>query len=293
MGLATFRQGSSTGAGGVLLYRMKPLPLVSQIYGWDGTSQQFHVPVVRSGAGTKSFKATANTDIVLYTQSSAGVPATTASISYTTYLTSSTAVAFHMNSADTCLYVLLRAGTSYRAIKIDDSTGVVTTIGSSFTPATTGNWPTIMTASMEIDSVSGHLKIICNGFSHSLHKTTGAIVTQDVAVPVGTFLGRKLWYKTQDGTVGVSAEISSNIPTTIHATYGNISGYSIPSSSANGILSSYESKLDAANFILVDNDKVINGTLAGNQNTSGVKVYSRTDFDKYIKSIAELGAGVI
>ena len=302
MGLNKFNQWGNTGNGNFLLYQMKPTPLTTQLYG-QGNGTYSYVPVVRSGASDKSFKINSTTTLELYTTSSLGAETLVATITYNTYLASSEACAYHMNSTDTCLYVLLRDANTLRLIKVNDTTGVVTTIGSSFTPTTPTNWPdsdTEMTL-MEVDSVSGHISLKFNGYSHSIHKTTGAIVTQDVSVTIGGFLAKKVRYVTQDGTCGITDNSVSSLvseyslPSTVHATYGHITGYGVPQASFGNIRAGSTAdviRVRLRNYCLVDNDKILNAGFYGDSN-AGWKLYQRTEFDKLIKSIAELGAGVI
>jgi len=300
MGLATFRQGSSSSTGGAILYRMKPLILSSQLYG-SGTTNTSAIPVYRSGAGDKSFYATAATGITLYTTASTGVRSSTAVITYTTYLASSSGVAFHINSTDTCLYVLLFAGSSLQLIKISDTTGVVTAIGSSFTPTTIANWSGGGTLS--VDSVSGHLKYVSNGFYHLINKTTGAIVSQNTAVSLGSYLARNVFYVTQDGSVGVSPDIGTTtlltgeyyFPNLVSSSYGHITAFGLPLASAGSLpVSNGQTPLQQNVVTLVDSDKVlISLSLVDSGNATPAKYYLLSDFDKYIKSIADVGAGVI
>lgn len=302
MGLNKFNQWGNTGNGSFLLYRMKPTPLTTQLYG-QGDDTFDYVPVVRAGASDKSFKINGDTSLWLYTTSSLGVGTLVANITYNTYLASGVSVAFHMNSSDTCLYVLLRASNTLRLIKVNDTTGAVTTIGSSFTPTTPQNWPTVGAGMclMEVGGVSGDIEVKKNGHAHSLNKTTGAIVTQDVPIVIGSFLADSVDYVTQDGTVGVTQRLVSSLqseyslPTTVHSSYGQVTRYSVAQSNF-GIIRAGEAAtlapLTLRNFCLVDNDKVMNASFTGDS-TAGWKLYQRTEFDKLIKSIAELGAGVI
>lgn len=307
MGLSRFNQSSSSSSsGGGILYRPKPLTLPWRIYG-DGSPTTSPVPVYRSGASDKSFESANNTSITLYTTSAAGVRSTTASISYTTYLGTSLAVAFHLNSADTCLYVLISSGGSFRIIKINDTTGIVTAIGSSFIPTTLANWGfgESNVGTLSVDSGSGHLKFVCNGFYHLINKTTGAIVSQDTAISIGSFLAKSVFYVTQDGAVGVTSEIGNlnetigfmSFPNIVHSSYGIISNYTLPAATVGLMLNQNTTtpNLLGNQFItLVDNDKVcISFGLVGNASAIGAKYYLLSDFDKFIKSVADVGAGVI
>lgn len=300
MGLATFRQGGSSSNGGAILYHMKPLILSSQLYGM-GTTNSSSVPVWRSGASDKSFSATSTTGITLYTTASTGVRSSVAAITYTTYLASSNGIAFHLNSTDTCLYALLNAGTSYQLIKISDTTGVVTAIGSSFVPTTDANWNGGGTLS--IDAGSGYLKYTSNGFYHLLNKTTGAIVSQNTAVSLGSYLARNVFYCTQDGSVGVSPDLGCTtfvtglyyFPNLVSSSYGHIPSMALPSASAGNLtVSSSPYPLYKPSIVLVDTDKVLISTaLIDTSQAIGAKYYTLTDFDKFIKSVADVGAGVI
>jgi len=304
MGLATFRQSSGSSTGGLLLYSPKITPVTNLLYG--GVTKLSAVPVVRAGVNNKIFQSTLDTEINLLSYSSLGVESTIANITFTTYLASSNVVAYHLNSADTCLYVLLYESPSYRFIKIDDTTGVVTTIGSAFTPTTAANWPLTGNgrgAGFEVDTVSGHLKLMFNGFTHLVNKTTGAIVSQDTTVTIGAFLAKDVFYVTQDGSVGVTnqgqgvgidATYRSTL-TLISSTYGILPYKVIPHSQA-GLVPPVQN-LSAINsvFSLIDNDKVCLSYIfqSGGGSTSSQIIYTRTEFDKYLKSCAAFSSGTL
>lgn len=304
MGLATFRQGSTTSTGGILLYSPKIAPVTNLLYG--GVSKTAAVPVVRVGVNNKVFFSTAGTSISLLTYSTLGVESTVASITFTTYLTGSNVAAYHLNSADTCLYVLLHSGSEYRFIKIDDTTGVVTTIGSSFIPTSAPNWPTTGNnrgAGFEVDPSSGHLKVMYNGFTHLVHKTTGAIVSQDTVVTLGAFLAKDVFYVTQDGSVGLTNQGQGvgidpayrSTYTLVSSTYGSLPYRIIPHAQA-GLTLPVQS-LSALNslFSLVDNDKVCLSYIfqSGGSSTSSQILYLRTEFDKYLKSCVAFASGTL
>lgn len=304
MGLVVFRQSSSDSAGGLLLYSPKITPVINLLYG--GVSKISAIPVIRSGVNNKVFYSGADTDISLLTYSSAGAESTVASISFTTYLASSNVVAYHLNSADTCLYVLLYESPSYQIIKIDDTTGVVTSIGTPFTPTTAANWPltgNARGAGFEVDTVSGHLKLMHNGFTHLIHKTTGAIVSQDVAVTLGAFLAKDVFYVTQDGSlgltnqgqgVGIDAAYRSTL-TLVSSTYGILPYKIIPHSQSGAVLPLQSLSAINSAFSLVDNDKVCLSYIfqSGGASSSSQIIYSRTEFDKYLKSCADFSSGTL
>jgi hypothetical protein len=255
--------------------------------------------VIRSGVNNKAFQANVSAaQITLLSYTSLGVQSTVATITFTTYLASSTAVAVHLNSTDTCLYVLLYVSGSYQVIKINDTTGVVTAIGSSFTPTTAANWPTGFGTgtTLEIDSGTGHLKVTNNGFTHLINKTTGAIVSQNTVVSLGSFLAASIFYVTQDGSVGISSSpsitIQGGLPTVIHNSYGQLSEKIVPSGFDTLVNSSGRIQNSLS---LIDSDKVCFSTLFTSSATliAPAVIYPRTEFDKYIKSVADYAAGVI
>ena len=308
MGVEYYNQSvSGSSLGGGILYRPKPLTLTARLYG-DGSNNVSSFPVWRSGASDKSFEGTTSTSITLYTTSSTGVRSVVASLSYGTYLSSGVAVAFHLNSADTCLYVLIGYGGSYRFIKINDTTGVVTTIGTAFTPATVANWGfgAGSKGSLTIDSVSGHLKFVCNGFYHLINKTTGAIVSQDTAISIGSFLASSVFYVTQDGNIGVTDDLGnasggavgfSYFSKLVHSSYGQLGSMILPAATT-GLLDYQATTIplyfNPVYLILVDNDKVCLSYALTNANGAvGAKYYLLSEFDKLVKSIADVGAGVI
>lgn len=304
MGLATFRQGSSSSTGNSPIYTPKLLPVSNLLYG--GNNNLTSIPVIRSGVTDKIFtSAVDDTQIQLNTFSALGVMSTVATITFTTYLASSHAMAVHLNSADTCLYVLLYASSNYQLIKVNDTTGVVTAIGSSFTPTTAANWPTGITGTgkglLEVDSVSGHLKITCNGFTHLVNKTTGAIVSQNTVISLGSYLAKAVIYVTQDSSIGVSSAllnygVASNrsVAGGTHSTYGQYPNKLLPLS-YGGVPTLADSGIATETFMhLIDTDKVLLGQLFTSSGSAFVPphILTRTEFDKYVKSVANFALGI-
>lgn len=304
MGLATFRQGSSSSTGNSPIYTPKLLPVSNLLYG--GNNNLTSIPVIRSGVTDKIFtSAIDDTQIQLNTFSTLGVMGTVATITFTTYLASSHAVAVHLNSADTCLYILLYASSNYQLIKINDTTGVVTAIGSSFTPTTAANWPTGITGTgkgmMEVDTVSGHIKVTCNGFIHLVNKTTGAIVSQNTVISLGSYLAKVVMYVTQDSSIGISSALI-NSPSAYnksaaggtHSTYGQYSNKLLPYS-YGGIPTVSDSGVASETFMhLIDTDKVLIGQLFTSSGSAFIPphILTRTEFDKYVKSVANFALGI-
>jgi hypothetical protein len=306
MGLNKFNQWGSGSSGNTLLYRPKISPVTNLLYG--GGDKIRSIPVIRAGVNNKVFLANVSTvEIKLLSYTSLGVESTVATITFTTYLAGSQAVATHLNSADTCLYILLLASSSYQLIKINDTSGAVTAIGSSFTPTTAANWPTGMStgfAGMQVDVVSGHIQVRYNGYTHLINKTTGAIVSQDTAIILGSYLARGVFYVTQDGTIGLSnsqpqygigAE-SRAIPCVISSSYGLSGIRGIPASQDGLILAASETQYPISQTLhLVDSDKLCHSILytSTGTNTFTPTMYLRSEFDKYLKSCVDLTSGVL
>ena len=307
MGTSYFNpQSSGSATGGALLYRMKPLPVTSQLYG-TGTTNTSSVPVWRSGAGDKSFDSSASTGITLYTTASSGNRTTTATISYNTYLTGSNAMAYHLNSTDSCLYALLTTATQLQLVKISDTTGTVTSIGSAITPTTMANWNngtgSGALAIMTTDIATGYLKITFNGFYHMLNKSTGAVVSQNNVISLGSYLARDVFYLTQDGSTGVSVDYGTTsfsdgriaFPNTVSSSYGHLSSYGLAGAlTGNASWSTSAQCLNAGSFFTVDTDKIcVSNSLTTTTSSVGARYYLISDFDKFVKSVADLAAGVI
>lgn len=302
MGIEYFNPSSSSSSSvGTLTPRLKPIPFSYCTYGTSYT------PVPRAGAFDKLWITNTAAQLQLYTTSSVGVPTVVGSVNYTTYLASAQAACFHMNTTDTCIYVLVNAGTTYQLLKMNDTTGVVTAIGSNFTPTTPTNWPKNAAGyygTMEIDSGTGYLRIVANGNVHQLNKTTGAIVTQDVAIStLGSYLLNGVGYVTQDGSVGLkylSLGLGSvndrSLQACVHSSYGWLLQTPFPDSLVPPVIggSDYTSSvLSLREMILVDNDKVmITPMIQAGDPPATARLYYRTDIDKLIKVSADILAGV-
>lgn len=304
MGLNKFNQWGNGSTGSTILYTPKITPVTNLLYG--GTTKISSIPVIRSGVNNKVFEATADTAITLLSFSSLGVESTVATITFTTYLASSKVICYHLNSTDTCLYVLLSTGSSFQVIKINDTTGAVTPIGSSFTPTTLANWPSngnSRGSGFEVDTVSGHLKVVYNGFTHLINKTTGAIVSQDTAVTLGSYLATSVYYVTQDGSVGLSSvgqgfgidTAYRSTLTLVSSSYGILPFRILPHSQSGLTLPVQNLSSINSVFSLIDNDKVCLSYVfsSGGSSSSPPIIYTRSEFDKFLKSSANYSSGVI
>lgn len=301
MGLNTFNN-KGINVSNVPLYRLLPLSTPNRIYGQGlATGDYNSLPVVRSGAFDKSFRPAQNS-LELLTTSSLGDSTQTALIIYSTYITTGSVGvgAAYLSTSDSCLYLLLVSSTpQWRVIKVADTTGVVTTIGATFTPTTISNWPSYAsgTCTMEIDTSSGHLKVTCAGATHLINKTTGALVTQDTPVVLGAHNTKRVHYVTQDGVVGVGSSTfggaanSITLPNTVHTTYGNLPSYSLATGAYPSIFTE-QPIISPLVMVLIDTDKV--GIIKFSAAPIGnFCMYTRQDIDKYFKSISEIRAGVL
>lgn len=273
--------------------QINPFTTALAPYG-SGSNLQFTrntLNIWRSGVGNNAWAFDSTVNIALYSTNSFGVESTVASTNLTTVLagTSTNNLAFYQSSADQCIYVLLRdSGNNFRLCKMSDTTGVVTPIGASFTPATPDNWPLISGAGrngyLSLDVPTGHLKVTWNGKAHLINKTTGAIVSQDTSVSMGSFTPNGLWYFSNDGTLGIA---QATIPTSggsigrlLHST----SGYFPPRQNINlGNLG----ETNVRGFI--DSDKLLIGSGYPIVDTSSVslQVVLRADYDRMLQSIYE------
>lgn len=297
MGINYFNPQSSGSNTLGAVYVPKTITALNQLapLGW---------PVWRSGASDKYFRSTStwvnDTGIELHSYT-ATTDTLIASIGYQTATSSpsSTAgVAYHMNSTDQCLYVLVQynAGTSHwRLIKISDTTGAVTTIGSDFTPTSPQNWPvfgSFQQGCMALDTASGHIKITYNGVYHLLNKSTGAIVTQDAPIPaIGAYYTSGVNYITADGSIGAKGGFVPDGTNTTITTPSLIS-------SSFGVLKPtvFTHTLcrlpwTSSTFHTIDSDKLVAYSTTDGATGTGQKLATilyRSEWDKVLKSTHDI-----
>lgn len=292
----------STSSGESPFHKLKNIPLTNKtLVESSGTNSAVYIkgiPVYRSAAANYRF-IISSSSIVLRLDQVSGSPSTITTVDPTTYLATSVVVAVHLNSTDQCLYVLVKSGTSFRALKIADTSGTVTTLGSSFIPATGVNWPSNLSdsASVEIDG-SGHLRISINGSYHQLNKTTGAIVSQDNSYTIGSYSLLDTDYISVDGTIAASKFSGQGIetgssalwfPRLVSSTAGIIAGKAIPISY---VFSGFSDTIDNNSFvnrILVDSDKVFIGDIGGATDAFGY--FNRADYDQFLLSVSDWYVG--
>jgi len=252
--------------------------------------------VFRSGVVANrafTFTGTSRVELDLHLINTDGSTSVLANLDSVSYLSGSTFQRLYLSSADQCLYCLLQAGTTYQLLKVNDTTGVVTTIGSSFTPATPSNWSL---GSVMYQDGAGHLLVISRGKYHQLNKTTGAIVSQDVPMVLGTYTTAHLNYLSSDGTTGISRISTTGVnvgdiwlegftsTTTGNFPYVNLRNVDALtlSGGSSGFLK---------DWVFVDSDKIYLGDLWGN-NTSNFGYIYRSDFDEFLQSVVDWFSGV-
>lgn len=305
MGLNTFNWSSSNN-GNYIFYKPTPIVVATQTSRFPSSAA---VPVVRAGAAGFAFTGVSSSGQSINLINYAGT--VIALHDYTTYVTGARAMCFFLSSADSCIYILIgNSSNSMRLLKIADTTGTITAIGSAFTPITPANWggwPSI-SGTLVLNTTSGHLDLTVAGYVHTINKTTGAVVSQNTPISFGSFSGasaassiRAVGYVTSDGVLGVhdSSQGSSSTdariaPTFTHATYGVIPSRGYHSSlDSIPLCGEYNSAgtLTPSAIIRVDSDKVyVAGLSSGNQ--FAPCLYSITDIDKYYISQAKWAAGV-
>lgn len=306
-GTSYFNAGGRATSTSSPFYQIKPIPLLtktnSEYFSTDSTIQKRGLDVWRSGAANKNFLLTSSSSLVLRTINSDGNVSTVTTTNSGSYTGGSGEYSiFHLNTADQCLYCLIKQSSVYALIKIGDSSGIATAIGSSFTPATPANWPNIYSSDRPTMYVngSGHLEITFRGFRHQINKTTGAIVSQDVPVSVGggySCIGCD--YITSNGQIAASSFQFQNFGV-------NSQGISIPkiTSTASGIIEMvslsandifntrhYSNVNSIRDSIRVDSDKIYLGTigLTSDQNPFGY-IYT-SDYDQFLQSVVDWYTG--
>lgn len=285
-------------------YKLKKIPLLnktnverSSTIG-NPSDTDAGIPVWRAAVANNVFTVLTTSTLKLSSINSAGTETVIANIDTTTYLASSVIVGLHLNTIDQCLYVLIGAsGTTFRLIKVSDSGGAVTTIGSSFTPATTVNWPSTTQSfgTCYVDS-GGDFRIIYRGFYHRLNKTTGAIVSQDTAITIGSFSLVGTNYLSIDGTTaatqlvgsGVSGTSDTNVPMIVNSASGIINHLTLPTEYIFDSWRQYDNN-SSSGIIMVDDDKLYLGDYDSGAPKFGY-VY-RADFDQFLQSVVDWYTG--
>lgn len=303
-GTSYFNSGSRNAVGESPFYKLKNIPLPSKTNFSLATNSPSGLPVFRSAVANNVFRTTGSTNIKLVTLNANGTETTVTNVATTTYLAGSVRAVLHLNTTDQCLYVLCVNSGTYQLLKITDGAGTTSTIGSSFTPTTAGNWPTSDTTAglgssgvMYVDG-AGHLRVYCNGYYHQINRTTGAIVSQDTAVTIGSYNLKDTTYLTTDSAIAssiLSGSPSSNYPyikfrNITSSISGMINSITFPD---NYVLSGkiQSSPSDATYITMVDSDKVFIGSATESTNIEPFGYFYRSDFDQFLQSVVDWYAG--
>lgn len=261
------------------------------------------IPVYRSAVANNTFKFPTASTVTLNSITSAGGETVVATVDVTSVLASGVVACVHLNSTDQCLYLLVAAsGTTFQLMKVSDSTGVLTGLGSSFTPANPTRWVnnrlgTSARGTMFIDG-SSHIRVYMNGYYHQINKTTGAIVTQDTAVAIGSYNLKNTAYVNAAGTIatqfpqtgGVSGDQGLRFQAIHAVSSGIITDFNIEVSKVFEQRQSYVGS-DFVEMIIVDSDKIYFGDLGTGGNSKNFGYYNISDFDQCLQSIVDWYSG--
>jgi len=298
-----FNRGAGAGSEDSPFFQLKAIPLtnLTNVPRDDSLENVFNpfLPVWRSSAANNFFDFGANfVSCNLKSVDSAGSISTVRSTVFDTILTGSEAVALHLNTTDQCLYVLLYESPSYRLIKIHDTTGVATNIGSSFTPSTAANWPKSFnsnSAYMLVD-VDGHIRVYHRGFYHQINKSTGAIVTQNTAVTIGGFSLINTIYLSADNTVAAgrfATEGSSTTNNIVLTSLVSLSTGSLNTIKINPYAVTNERYVgDEIRYLIsADSDKLFFGDVRSGESSVPFGYVYRADFDQFLQSVVDWYSG--
>lgn len=305
-GTSYFNAGGRTSSSNSPFYQIKPLPLLTktntEYFATNSAYQKQGLDVWRAGAANKNFVLPTLNSLVLRTINSNGTTTTVTTTNSASYTGGSGEYsAFHLNTADQCLYCLIEQNPTYALIKVGDSSGIATAIGSSFTPATPANWPNQYQtdrATMFVNG-AGHIEITYRGFKHQINKSTGAIVTQDVPITIGGFSCIGCDYVTADGLTACSSftaqglSLDTNtiaIPRVVNVASGIIEMTGL---SVSDIFNSRKqtSTTDIINMTRVDADKIYVGSMVATTTNAFGYIYS-SDYDQFLQSVVDWYVGV-
>ena len=293
-GTTYFNAGSAGNGAGSPYTKLvtTPNPFVTNKFGGNGsflTTDTSLTYAYRSAVGNRGLRVNSTTSVSLLEVQSDGSLNTVSNFDPTSYLPNAALVQpqnICYSTVDQCWYILLSYvnPTHCRLIKVNDTTGAVTTLGSAFNPANPSTaWPISASGSyitsFFLDNVSGHLKVICNGFYHLINKSTGAIVSQDTPLTLasGSYSLLGCGYITQNNKVAMgyvnttpTAGDNSVRFSRLYGSSGLIGVITIPHSH----LSFSTDKVSKVNYI--DHDKFYVG--------DGSQVVTVAEYDKFIEA---------
>lgn len=297
MGVTNFGASNSSGE---IFSRIKASPTPNMLRSMGTTD----IPVVRSGVVTY-FQVTDNTTVLLKNSSSG---ATIATITAVASLASATFRTYHLSSVDACLYCLLYDGAGNAlVIKINDTTGAVTAIGSSFAVATGVNW-LVTPETGFIERIGDTLKITSAGVYHEVSVTTGALISQDNTISTGGYVITPTYISASNSVYAsgvvrlldksslIYQEGHMNAPTLVTVDVGVVTGLNLPISapfgSGTGVGIYSTSTVNVFPIISIDNDKICFLNYLGLQGAFPVKVALRSSYDGFLQSVINYAAGV-
>lgn len=291
-GTSYFNTGSNSGEGLSPYPKLvtAPNPFITNKFGGNEsfiTSVKSLHYAFRAGAGNVGLDLVSSTSVIVRQVQSDGSYVNIGNFDPTFYLPNAQLQPSQIcySTVDQCWYILLVYvnPTHCRLIKVTD-TGIVTAIGSAFNPANPSiSWPTVAQGhtftSFYLDNVSGHLKLICNGFYHLINKATGAIVSQDtpLTLATGSYSLLGCGYITQSNRVAMG--YVNTFPATgdnsvrftrLYGSSGLIGALTIPHSH----LSFSTDKISKVNYI--DHDKFYVG--------DGSQIVTVAEYDKFLEA---------
>lgn len=300
--------GVDSGNNGAIFKRLKPYPTPNILTTLPANA----IPVVRSGNSNyflpNATTSTSDTNHMTVVSLYASYPvALILSTDFTLIAAGAKILAMFLSSADQCMYVLFKGSDLVvRLSKISDTTGAVTNIGS-FTPVTAVNWSlNIGTATLEI--VGGDLRYVNNGFSHTINKTTGAIITQDVPFGLSGYTTINANYLSVDSTIYSYGELTALPPSDVNSCEGSLTTPSVSHASIGIVRSQTVNIVDVLGvtvkgfgvsqssivrlpYVLIDNDKMCFTQYLSNQGCP-LSVVTRASFDDFLLSIVNWHGGV-
>lgn len=287
-----FGKPSGTSASDIF-YRMKRVPLLNLKRSGSGDGS-LDIPTMRSGI-SNFFRLVSPTSLTLRNSLTNTIVATVAS---TSILASSQFCSYYLDSTDQCLYVLVEDNTQLKLAKISDTTGVVTDIGSAFTPANFANWPkssSVMGFGFMDKVATNELRVIQNGFIHKVDKAVGGIITEDTPIVVGDYITAGANYI--NSTSDIVAASSFGVPDSSSSTLSSIT---LPEvfTVKTGIR---KSTVLISDFLPVANSRTASCLAIDDKwlcyvdqdDPTPLKVILRSDFERLLESVVNYEAGLI
>lgn len=296
MSLINFGAGNSQQG---VFSRIKPYPTpnIQSKIAWDCS-----IPVVRSG--NKNYfrpmlQPTGHADLARYLRLYTTNPdAMVVEVDFNTVTAGARWLTMCISSADSCMYVVVRGtDTLIRLVKVSDTTGAITSIGSGFTPSTPTNWQLFST----LEDLGTSIRLKCNGVYHDIVKATGAVASEDTAFGIVNALLPSAVYTSLDGSIVASNLYYLNTvaythdmltPEISHASVGTIDNLSVSSGDVFGsYITAGGSTTGVYPIVLVDNDKIAFSGIYSGANPP-IHIATRVSYDAFLQSIVNYAAGL-